>query len=780
MQSLTRRMAWAGRQLARVGRVLSPSPAAWRGAAIGALSIWGLWVLAFVFLDIVPLPTESRAIGDLALFGAFALDSLALLIVLSILAALPMIYRAALCLAFPPTAMFFLIVWSPLGGLSAAGLAVLAVSLVGGAVVALKARPRRAWHRAAVLLALVLGLGTITLAVVGFFQPPAELNPSLAGVHLADRTIDAPDPSLPGPHGVETFTYGSGHDLRRADYAQGVRFRTKSVDGSKLDSDWTGARGWIRKLYWGFDPTAFPVQGRVWMPKGPGPFPLVLIVHGNHQMEQPSEGGYAYLARRLASQGFIAVSVDENFLNSSRADFIDILKPRMGAENDARAWMLLEHLAQWRAWTTDPTHPLFGRADMSRIALIGHSRGGEAVATAAAFNQLDRYPDDAGLAFHSHFNIRAVAAIAPVDGQYRIHNRPPPRRDVNYFTLHGSMDGDMTSFMGASQYARDTLSGTTDAFKATLYVKDANHGQFNRAWGRNDMGSPFDFLLDERPILPPASQEAIALTYLTAFLQATVNDRPAYRALFMDARWGARWLPDGVYLNNYADSRTIWLADFDEDLDPATGTLPGVRISGRNLTVWKETTVDLKWAPLDTTSAILAWDDRAAKGSSYTLDLAPGGLALPGDAQLVFSAASAEIPTLPAGSPLKEDPAERSHRVLDWTLVLVDAAGHEARLPLSHDQALHPQIRSETRRLAVLDTTQRSEVVLRRFSFPLADFRAAIPGFDPAHLRSVRFDFDRSPRGAIVLDDVGLHGATAPRAAPWPTPGNGTRSKPQP
>ena len=87
---------------------------------------------------------------------------------------------------------------------------------------------------------------------------------------------------------------------------------------------------------------------------------------------------------------------------------------------------------------------------------------------------------------------------------------------------------------------------------------------------------------------------------------------------------------------------------------------------------------------------------------------------------------------------------------------------------------------NDPRRLAVLDTTQRSEVVLRRFSFPLADFRAAIPGFDPAHLRSVRFDFDRSPRGAIVLDDVGLHGATAPRAAPWPTPGNGTRSKPQP
>ena len=35
-----------------------------------------------------------------------------------------------------------------------------------------------------------------------------------------------------------------------------------------------------------------------------------------------------------------------------------------------------------------------GKVDLDRIALIGHSRGGEAVAIAALFNRLPFYPDD--------------------------------------------------------------------------------------------------------------------------------------------------------------------------------------------------------------------------------------------------------------------------------------------------------------------------------------------------------------------------------------------------
>jgi hypothetical protein len=50
-------------------------------------------------------------------------------------------------------------------------------------------------------------------------------------------------------------------------------------------------------------------------------------------MKDFSDPGYAYLGELFASRGFIAVSVDENFLNGD-----------IRSENDARAYVLLEHL----------------------------------------------------------------------------------------------------------------------------------------------------------------------------------------------------------------------------------------------------------------------------------------------------------------------------------------------------------------------------------------------------------------------------------------------------
>jgi acetyl esterase/lipase len=53
------------------------------------------------------------------------------------------------------------------------------------------------------------------------------------------------------------------------------------------------------------------------------------------------------------------------------------------------------------------------RVDMNNIAVMGHSRGGEAAALAATFNKL-RIPDD----FKQGFVQLAIkSVVAPVDGQ---------------------------------------------------------------------------------------------------------------------------------------------------------------------------------------------------------------------------------------------------------------------------------------------------------------------------------------------------------------------------
>jgi hypothetical protein len=481
----------------------------------------------------------------------------------------------------------------------------------------------------------------------------------------------------------------------------------------------------------------------------------VLIVHGNYEMEVPSDTGYAYLGELLASQGFILVSVDENFLNGSLEDFLNPLTFRFGKENKLRGWLVLEHLAQWRNWNAEAGHPLFGKIDMNRIALIGHSRGGEAVAIANALNDLDRDPDDATATLNYHFNLRAIGAIAPADQQYLLRGHPTPMRDTNYFVIQGSMDGDVTSFVGAAQYARDDLTGVTKAFKASAYVKDANHTQFSTGWGRYDVWLPSRFLLDERPLLKPQEQQQVLKVYLSAFLQATLDGMDEYRPLFKDARYGAGWLPHVQVISNYADSDTTWLANYGEDLDPTTGTAPGVKISGENLSLWREHLVDLKSSELGIDAAELGWDDRfSQQRASYTIELGKAASHLRSTSSLVFSAAHAGSSSLPDRFAARRVSAER--QPLDWTLVVTDASGTQARLPLSHDALLYPQIKGQIYRINALNGTATSEIVFRRFQFALSDFSAANSTLDPAHLKSIRFDFDRSPRGAIVLSDVGF------------------------
>jgi len=49
-----------------------------------------------------------------------------------------------------------------------------------------------------------------------------------------------------------------------------------------------------------------------------------------------------------------------------------------------------------------------------------------------------------------------------------------------------------------------------------------------------------------------------------------------------------------------------------------------------------------------------------------------------------------------------------------------------------------------------------SEIVLQTFGLPLVVFADENPDFDPSRLVRIRFVFNRSPRGVVVLDDVAL------------------------
>ncbi|TNE37016.1 MAG: hypothetical protein EP347_09285 [Alphaproteobacteria bacterium] len=744
---------------------LGPSIAGWKGATRALWLLWAGLILMLLVTDIWAKGSTSRLIGFGAFVVAMAVISFVTAMALRIISAIRPSYRTAFLFALLPSTLLGLLVGGMPGGLFFALYLILTVSFLFGSWAALR-NGQGQLSRIYTFVFLAAGAAMAAGLIYMAMKPVEPLNPTLENYTLEDLTLPLADPGAKGSYAVSTFTYGSGEDRHRPEYAEGVRFKTQAIDGSKLIDDWDKLIGWNRSRYWGFDATELPLQARVWMPEGEGPFPLVLIVHGNHSMEDFSDPGYGYLGEHLASLGYIFVSVDENFLNGSTADMIDPIKGGISEENDARGWMLLEHFKLWQTWAGDPDHPLFGKVDMGSLGVMGHSRGGEAVAVAAAFNNLDYYPDDATLAFDYYFNIGAFIAISPIDGQYHPREDQTRLKDINYFVIHGAMDGDVSSFTGASQYSRIEFSPGSANTKASLYVAGANHGQFNSSWGIYDTGLPYGWLLNTRDIMSVESQEKIARVYFTAFLEAMLNGKKEYLPLFADARYGAAWLPDNYYINNIKRGEAHLLATFDEDLDPGTGGGEGVRIMGARLTKWRESLPNLKWNPLDSMVAVVAWDQKVeTEPGEFEVSWSQGFLPLDESMSLIFSASALNEGTKPKDWEAPEESAEakpdatqddESEKPLDWSIVATDAAGQTATLKLSDDKPLHPQLKSQTSRLPLFSSNKSSEVVMQRFALPLAGFAKVNDAFDPSTLVSIRFVFDQSPSGVIALDDIGF------------------------
>ncbi len=757
-------------------RRVEPGPRAWRGAGVGVLFMAGA-VYFTVAIWVIATANDNAVIWGvgLAVFPGTMLAAALILLLLRLLNRLPSFYLWAVLCASTVVAIFTGMA-GPLGFLSVFSVCILIGSLIGASLWVFTGANRRTLtriQRSISVAGLFLGL-----ALVGFSLwwaiddgPAAKetVNAALAAVRPSMTPAQTlQDPSRPGPYPVRRLTYGSGTDRHRPEYGKGVSIQTRSVDGSRLIGRWSGRSGWARTRYWGFDAKKLPLQARVWYPEGPGPFPLVLIVHGNHLMEQYSDPGYAYLGELMASRGFIFASVDENFLNSSPADLTGIPNVGLDGEIDARGWLLLEHLRLWREWNKTPGSPYFHRVDMDRIAVAGHSKGGEAVAAAGVFNRLPYYPDDARVAFDFAFNIRSILAIAPVDGQYKPAGEPARLENVNYFVLHGSWDADVESFLGSRVLERVKFKGDGDWFKASLYVHRANHGQFNQVWGRSDVGWPLGALLDTRPMLPTADQERIARVFISAYLEATLHDRREYRRLLRDWRLGAAWLPKTVYLQKYEPSRAQMLATFEEDIDVTTTTVAGGRIAAENVSDWKEKAVQIKWGGLDTRAVTLGWNRKKAPGRcSYAIEWPEKELRTTAESSLFFSlAASKDNPSSyweeESGKKKDKDESKAAGQddaakaPIDFTLELADRTGNAARLLLSHYARLQPQIETQVLKAAFMQKSASSEVVYQTFEFPLAAFASANPKLDTSALRSLRLIFDQSEKGVVILDGAGF------------------------
>ncbi len=477
---------------------------------------------------------------------------------------------------------------------------------------------------------------------------------------------------------------------------------------------------------WPFPNTSVPLNGHARIPHGRGPFPLVLFAHGNHDPLENSTPGYLYLCELLASHGVIGATIDVNFLNGGNF-----------GENDARAIVHLEHVKQFRAWNSTAGHLLHGRVDLNRIAIVGHSRGGEGVGHASFFNRLTSIKPDiftpvvpldgsAGLGPYG-FGLTAAVAIAPTDRQYQPLTGPTVVPD-SYCLIHGSRDGDVSTFAGYNTYNRAhavNLANPTVSdgkLKALLWVYRANHNQFNSVWPSET---------------PPATtmrrpdQELVAKVFIGSIAQAMLLDRDEYVGVLHDHRVAATWMPPNVDLvSQFQDPERIFVQHNQEGLAAPQVSLPVQGTAAADALTAARQLKDLvnAGAPVTTITLRLEWS-------------APG-------ARLLLTFESGTVPaerykTIAIRVGQSTEAENAANRDQDFTLE-VSSGSRTASIRTSRiHRLLYPDV-----------VFGAGKIVMQTLRLPIHHLVEL--GIEPRDLRSIAFVFDGPATGVVYVGDVQL------------------------
>jgi len=375
------------------------------------------------------------------------------------------------------------------------------------------------------------------------------------------------NPSLDGSFDYQQIIYASAGIQRIDDYKtpDSQDYLTPRKDISLFMKEIDCLRSEDTNCYstWGFEPENVPLNGKLFLPKGEGNFPIAFIIHGNHYLIEKSdydnqyeinqsEDGFIYLCQHLASHGVAAVTVDENFLNSGF--FL--------GEMPVRAIVLLEHIKQFHIWNNNENHPLYDTIDVDNIMLIGHSRGGEAIVHASYFNNINElFPFQGitdyevkfdGKSYNSvngnnyyygpyHFNIKAIVSIAPTVGQYYpvdpdspVYTFDPLLRD-NFFIIQGSIDADQTDFPGEITYN----NAQPKWIKSLFYIYNANHNYFNQNWD-DELKRQNDEILSRN------NQEIITKAYVNTIAKALLQNKFEYEYVLKNYDKAFIWFPDEI------------------------------------------------------------------------------------------------------------------------------------------------------------------------------------------------------------------------------------------
>lgn len=237
-------------------------------------------------------------------------------------------------------------------------------------------------------------------------------------------------------------------------------------------------------------PEVFEIRGALYHPdytQRTEPSPLIVLVHGNHgscdtgtnnatascTQFKRNEAGYAYLGENLATWGYtvFSLSQDQLMLRQDNPKGKGMHQRRMliAAALDALSAANAGTLADGTGVTPGISTTLGGNLDMTRIGLMGHSRGGDAVTSFMDYNRIrtdgPRYP------------LRGVISLAPVDYERKAPYGTP------YLSILPFCDGDVSNLQGARFFERSQYIKGDDPFPRIQSSQlGAIHNWYNTVW----------------------------------------------------------------------------------------------------------------------------------------------------------------------------------------------------------------------------------------------------------------------------------------------------------
>jgi hypothetical protein len=508
----------------------------------------------------------------------------------------------------------------------------------------------------------------------------------------------------------------------------------------------------------------FPTRlaGELTVPLGAkGRRPVVVFLHGAHQsceladaffptqdwpcrpsfLDVESFTGYRYVARILASWGFVVLSIDGNPVAPADAGVLTFpdgapLTPLTFMDMrakivDAQLRRLDRSNRGEQGEDVDFGRRLGHRLDLAHVGLVGHSRGGEGVVWAALLPGPHPY------------RVRAIAALAPVDFFRRV------LPDVPYALILPACDGDVFDLQGGYFYddARD-LTRVSPLWQAV--VLGGNHNFFNSVWEDETAFFP----LGRDASVDPCSPDQIGKTRLSRPAQEGVAASvlvPFMRVFAGGARAGLL----GRLGFGGPMPRTIAGADVDVSFQPPTvrrldvirperasdlrtnllgGAQHASGVSAYGLcrydtgSIFEEGEVrgcgpDPALQAHALAELRVAWNRRGGRVVT----------AVPSRFGDVRAYRALSIRAVPDPSDRRRNPPRLSR---PFSLALRDASGNVATVSVSHKQ---PAVRYPVR-IAVLGTVR----------IPLAAFR----GVDLSRIAAIEIRFDRTRKGRLLLTDL--------------------------